>query len=73
MYARCVPNRFKLADIMDWPMPTPRRAARRARYVVAPSDTEDDSGDNTESYLTANEASDSEDDVPLARLRGHQK
>lgn len=51
------------ADLTEWPMPTPRKKLRRAQYVVDPHTSD---SDDTEVYYTAE---DSDDDVPLARLR----
>ena len=60
---------LKQADLTDWPMPTPRRNLRKARYVVPPHDSESNDSDTTETYYSAVDASDSEDDIPLATLR----
>ena len=59
------------ANISDWPMPAPRIINdRAAKYVVPPvvsTETEQDS-EQTELY-TPPVASDSEDNLPLSKLR----
>ena len=59
------------ANISDWPMPAPRKINdRAAKYVVPPvvsTETEQDS-EQTELY-TPPVASDSEDNLPLSKLR----
>ena len=54
---------------LDWPMPAPRVGKRKARYATPPENWDgEESEEAPEAYWSANE-SDSEDEVPLARLR----
>ena len=64
-------NHLERANISDWPKPAPRKINdRAAKYVVPPvvsTETEQDS-EQTELY-TPPVASDSGDNLPLAKLR----
>ena len=56
---------LKTADLRDWPMPAPRNKVRKVRYVVDPSDSENETN---VSHRTSDESC-SEDDIPLAKLK----